>query len=289
MIPNMNKKYLWLLFPVFLFFLLITFTGKKKESQSNYKTYKQISHNSNPASAPQLGAPTATPSTAFTESKTETLWMNDFECQTIETCNTSYLLVKPNANQANGAKLKIDTQKKRQGQSSLKSFVPRGQFEGQGSTSKAMIARKGFQFKSGQTVSAQAYFYIPSSSKGRVTVMDFESSQQAGNPGIRIQLQEEGLIFNRDKLKIKPYTYKAPFAIPYDEWFLLRSEIKLGDQNNGALKIYVNDVLVMNETGATIKPDLNEYDTFQVGITARLKESYTLWTDNVEIQKISNF
>ncbi|MCD4760679.1 hypothetical protein K8R42_02155 [bacterium] len=210
-------------------------------------------------------------------------WSNSFECENIKSCDVSYTLVKPDTEKSEGAKLLITKDKQYAGKYSLYSYVPSAKFEGIGSTSKAMVAQKEFIFTSGNTIIAEAWFYIPSSSKGRVTVMDFENSEKIGNPGIRFQLQEDMVIFNRDKIKIKPYTFESATNIPYDEWFLMRVELILGDENNGQVKILINNAVVMNEKGATISQTIKNYDTFQVGITARLDNPYTMWTDEVSV------
>jgi hypothetical protein len=172
---------------------------------------------------------------------------------------------------------------------SLYSYVPEAKFEGLklglsfGRTSKAMVARTGFTFTHGDNVVAEAWLYLPASSKGRVTVMDFESSEKMGNPGIRFQIQENAVIFNRDKIKIKPHTYEALVDIPYDEWYLMRVELTLGDEDNGQVRLYINDEVAMDERGATISQDIKSYDTFQVGLTARTDDPYSMWTDDVSV------
>ena len=63
----------------------------------------------------------------------------------------------------------------------------------------------------------------------------------------------------------------------------MRVELILGDENNGQVKILINNAVVMNEKGATISQTIKNYDTFQVGITARLDNPYTMWTDEVSV------
>jgi len=106
-------------------------------------------------------------------------WSNDFECTSIKSCDISYLTVKPDAKKKGGAKLSIAKNRKYDGDSSLHSYVPMAKFEGKGFTSKAMIARKEFTFLHGDNIVAEEWLYIPSSSKGRVTLMDIETSKKS--------------------------------------------------------------------------------------------------------------
>jgi len=63
----------------------------------------------------------------------------------------------------------------------------------------------------------------------------------------------------------------------------MRIDIVLGDEENGRVKIFVNDIVVMDERGATISESIRNYDTFQAGITARTDNPYEMWIDKISI------
>lgn len=115
-----------------------------------------------------------------------------------------------------------------------------------------------------------------------VFIADFESANAniGQNPGVRIQLDDGMIRVERGKIGYDDPWYGTEDAqVLQGEWNALRVELTPGDEDSGAIKVYLNGNLIIEETGATmITQDVlagtgitlegGEIDRVQVGLTA---------------------
>lgn len=200
-----------------------------------------------------------------------------------------YVILKPNKGEPGGATLRISTATKHGGRTSLHCWVPNSTSEtiySEGRTNKAMVAYKGMAYGWRDTVITTMWLYIPSGSTGKVKVVDIESSNARGNPGVRFELEDNQVIFNRDKIGIWPGIIGAYARIPKNRWFQFRTELTIGKGTAGRIKAIVDGTTVLDARTTTIIDSIPFYDTVQVGITGRWDRTYELLMDDVSISKI---
>ena len=189
--------------------------------------------------------------------------------------------VKPNGWQPGGAAIGTSILHASEGTRSLQCYVPDADPEStarEGATSKSHLGYKDIQYTRDQVVTVSADFYIPAASSGRVTLFDIEDNRRAGNPGIRIQVEEGRVTYNPDKLGLP--IIRGPATIPKEQWFELRVELLISDTRDGRVRIWVEEALVLEEDTQTLLVQMLGYTSIQGGITARLETEYELFMDN---------
>lgn len=195
-----------------------------------------------------------------------------------------YADVKPNSGAPRGARISTTKKHAAEGEWALRCEVPYPDPVSsamQGPTSKSMVGYKRTEYTRDQIITVSADLYIPSSSRGRVTVIDIEDNRSR-NRGVRFQLEDMRVGFNPDKLGQRPIWY--PTRIPKDKWFNLTVELTLGHGPLGHVRIWIDQKSVLDRSATTIGANMRGYTTVQAGITSRLERPYLLYMDNFAIR-----
>jgi len=133
-----------------------------------------------------------------------------------------------------------------------------------GDASKAGVANNKMSLAEGETVSIEANYFIPrEESLNQLFIMDLEETILIGaGPGIRLRLvgvegyldvernkMGEGTISQSDKTKI---------TFPRNQWVSVRLEVKLSQKKKGWIKVYQDDVLIIeSDNERTLPIDLS--------------------------------
>lgn len=230
---------------------------------------------------PSPGTPVDLPPGAVFASSFE--WAFD-SVRDAQTHGWNYEQVKPNGGQPGGAHIETAVGLATDGTRALHCYVPNADPASsarEGATSKSSLGYTKSRYTKGDIVTIAADFYIPSSSRGRVTIFDLEDNTTAGNAGLRFQLEDGRVTYNPDKIGYS--VIKRPATIPKDRWFPVTVEVTPGDRSSGHVRMWVDDSLVLDEQTPTVRSDFSAYTSVQAGITARLDTTFELYMDNFGI------
>jgi len=89
----------------------------------------------------------------------------------------------------------------------------------------------------------------------------------------------------------------SEISFPRDEWVHIEWEVLLSQKDNGTVRVWQNDQLIISKDNhRTLPSDLlyfqqgtkGQYSSCEIGITANSSEnSCSLWVDDVQIEKIN--
>lgn len=193
--------------------------------------------------------------------------------------------------------IKLDTSNCLSGSQSLHFF---GNKTENNLLSKCSYAFHKFAFWEGQTVSASANYLIPSDADlPWLFLLDLEERAVIGaGPGIRVFIADDnalGLNFKYLQPNIFQSDSEAVY-VPRNVWFNLRMEVFLSQKNDGWVKVYQNDTLVIDAPNVqTLPTDIlysqqgtkGMYNSVEFGLTANpTNESLHLFLDDVEVSLV---
>ena len=119
-----------------------------------------------------------------------------------------------------------------------------------------------------------AWYYI---AEGNPTgLMDLECEFISESPGIRLLLNDqleprvEMKWGNKTTFRVSP---NLGTKLPRNQWFKLRLNLAVTDNNNGIVQLYVNNQLVIDGRGQTLFSTDGFYNRLQVGVTANTANS----------------
>lgn len=106
------------------------------------------------------------------------------------------------------------------------------------------------------TITLEAGIYIPEGAPNDgIVIADFESANASTgtNPGTRIYLSDGYLRVDRSKIGIAETWDSTPLVqIDTGQWHDIRVELTPGAEENGGIRVFVDGLLVLQETGTTI-------------------------------------
>lgn len=258
-------------------------TSRTVGSTQTYEEVATLPYMLDPASSPSDPPPPSDPPAG------NVIFTSDFEWAYNSPTDArahgwAYEDVKNNGRQPGGAMISTSTAVAASGGRALKCEVPDldpSTVSAEGATQKSMLGYKGtgLPVGRGKVITLAAQYYIPSSSTGRITIFDVEDNQN-GNIGCRFQIEDGRVTFNRDKLRISPYTFKEYATIPKNRWFEAKVELTPGEGTAGHVRFWIDGNLVMDVHTDTIVPQITSYTTIQAGITARLDTAYLMYMDD---------
>ncbi|MFK7921252.1 MAG: hypothetical protein AB8H47_04810 [Bacteroidia bacterium] len=168
--------------------------------------------------------------------------------------------------------------------------------------SKSAIAHNRLIFRAAETVEFSGWFYIEGTADlDYVFLVDLEEDIPIGaGPGIRIALEDSVgyIVLERNKLLEKTLYQDAnnKVAFPRDEWVEIKMEVLLAQGDEGTIKIWQNDQLLIDVVDTPSLPSdkltvlqgtHNFYHSLQVGITANAQaNACVMYVDDIEIKVI---
>ena len=116
-------------------------------------------------------------------------------------------------------------------------------------------------------------------------LVDFECSFILNYPGIRVLLDEMGVPRVELKWGNKPtYRTLTSDSVPSGDWFRLTVNIKLSAGNDGIVRLWIDDALVIDEIGQTLPVSVAVYNNVEIGITANpLGSDAVIYVDDLYI------
>ena len=166
--------------------------------------------------------------------------------------------------------------------------------------SKSDIANNKLAFDEGKTFYGSTWFYLEGNqSLDYIFLFDIEESVSIGaGPGVRVALRFEDeqayIVLERNKLVaeqtlVQSQQSQVPF--PRDQWVHFEIELLLKRNKKGAVKIWQDDLLLIEESNVRTMPkdkilfiqgSKGIYNSIQVGITANSSENNAvLYVDDV--------
>ncbi|MBN4071045.1 heparin lyase I family protein [Crocinitomix catalasitica] len=163
--------------------------------------------------------------------------------------------------------------------------------------SKASISKQKMAFWEGETVSLEAWYYlVGTESLDWIVLMDLEEQAVIGaGPGMRLILVDNHLAIDHKFPNNNLYQdFESGIDFPRDQWVNIRFETKLSQKKKGYVKIYQDDVLVLEGSNRKTMPsDLlyatqgtkGIYQSIEFGITANsFEREATLYVDDVKAE-----
>ena len=192
--------------------------------------------------------------------------------------------------------IELNNQNPHSGTNCLKIFAAKGII------SKSDIANNKMAYWENDTVQMSAWFYIEDTNKlNYLFLFDIEEAVAIGaGPGIRVAIDDEGyLLIERNKYGEKTLRQADDRKIkfPRNQWVHLKLEIDLQQKDEGYIKLWQNDTLLINvENTQTLPKDKlyfiqgtkGMYQSVQIGVTATTSDfDVTMYIDDIEIKKIN--
>lgn len=166
--------------------------------------------------------------------------------------------------------------------------------------SKSDIANNKLAFDEGKTFYASTWFYLEGTqSLSYIFLFDIEESVMIGaGPGVRVALKFENglgyLVLERNKLvneQTIAQNSESQMAFPRNQWVHFEMELFMKRNKKGAVKIWQDDQLVIEESNIRTMPkdkavflqgSKGIYNSIQIGITANSHEGAAiLYIDDV--------
>lgn len=138
--------------------------------------------------------------------------------------------------------------------------------KGQTSITKTSLDNELLFFFKGELVTTEVVFLIEEGSP--TGLYDIESAYIVGGPGLRV-LFDNLTPYVELKWGDKPTYYQASprTSLKLNEWYKIKTEYLLSD-TNGTVKLWINDNLVINQTGQTLPTPDAVYTRIGFGIPA---------------------
>lgn len=192
--------------------------------------------------------------------------------------------------------ISIDSLNAHSGTQSLKFYANNSS---KSDASKCSVAKQKMAFWNDETVRITAWYYLQGTEDHEwLFLMDLEEQVAIGaGPGMRIamvdnKLRVEYKFFENDVLQ----NPNEEINFPRDKWVKITFETKLSQNNNGSVKLYQDELLIIDRSEIrTLPNDLlyaqqgtkGMYSSVELGITANSQDNeLTLWVDDVLIEKV---
>ena len=147
--------------------------------------------------------------------------------------------------------------------------------------SKCDLMKQDMVFNEGETVYFRAWYYLIGDGENLFLFDLEEPAPVSSSPGIRLTLSTEERWLQVERGKLEKSTLRQTkgeeIAFPTEQWVKVEFEVKLSRKKKGAVKLWQDDVLVVEEEGVQTMPkDIlyftqgtsGIYQNIQVGITA---------------------
>ncbi len=153
-------------------------------------------------------------------------------------------------------------------------------------TCKASISSPLVYFVYGDDFWYQAYYFAEDSLP--FTVMDLECEWIKQHAGIRLCINEKGQLEAELKSLDKPrfrQSANSPVAFPMGRWVKVQTQIHLSNENDGHVKIWQDDNLIVDANGVTLPLRSAIYGSLEVGISAHSygSKQARLWVDDIQV------
>ncbi|NOZ48018.1 MAG: hypothetical protein GXO79_14760 [Chlorobi bacterium] len=192
--------------------------------------------------------------------------------------------------------IEIDTNNAHSGNNCLKIFATKG------TISKSDIANNKMAFWENDIVQISAWFYLQGTDDlNYVFLFDIEENAVIGaSPGIRIAIDDNDcLLIERNKYgePTIQQTNEKKISFPRNQWVELKIEIDLKQKDEGYIKLWQDDVLLINATNIETLPKdklyfiqgtKGMYQSIQIGVTATTSDSdVIMFLDDIEIKVVN--
>ncbi len=164
--------------------------------------------------------------------------------------------------------------------------------------SKASIAKQNMAFWANEILVVEGWYFIAGNdSADWLFLLDLEEQTAIGaGPGMRLamvdgSLRVEHKYNNPDILQLN----STPVPMPRNQWVHIRFETKLSQKKKGYVKVWQDDVLIIDQNNwKTLPKDVlyfqqgtkGMYSSIEFGITANTHDSdMEVWVDDIQIMK----
>ena len=153
-------------------------------------------------------------------------------------------------------------------------------------TCKASISSPLVYFAHGDDFWYQAYYYAEDSLP--FTLMDLECEWIKQHAGIRLCITESGHLEAELKSLDKPrfrQSADAAVVFPMRQWVKVQTQIHLSHDNEGHVKIWQDDKLIVDAKGVTLPLRSAIYSSLEIGISAHSygSKQAKLWVDDIRV------
>jgi Polysaccharide lyase len=151
-------------------------------------------------------------------------------------------------------------------------------------TCKASISSPLVYFANGDDFWYQAYYFAEESLP--FTLMDLECEWIKQHAGIRLCITEKGHLEAELKSLDKP-RFRQPsdsaVVFPLVKWVKVKTHIHLSNDNEGHVKIWQDDKLIVDASGVTLPLRSAIYSSLEIGISAHSygSKQAKLWVDDI--------
>ena len=151
-------------------------------------------------------------------------------------------------------------------------------------TCKASISSPLVYFTYGDDFWYQAYYYAEDSLP--FTLMDLECEWIKQHAGIRLCITEEGHLEAELKSLDKPrfrQSSDGAVVFPMGQWVKVQTHIHLSNDNEGHVRIWQDDKLIVDASGVTLPIRSAIYSSLEIGISAHSygSKQAKLWVDDI--------
>ncbi len=165
--------------------------------------------------------------------------------------------------------------------------------------SKCIINKQKMAFWEGEIVSISAWYYLEGEESAEwLFIMDLEENTAIGaGPGMRLAIVDDKIRVEHKFLNpdIKQ-TEGQEIDFPRNQWVNIRFETLLSKKEKGWVKVYQDDVLIIEQDNWKTQPtDIlygvqgtkGIYSNIEFGLTANTKEStLRMWVDDIDVKLI---
>ena len=153
-------------------------------------------------------------------------------------------------------------------------------------TCKASISSPLVYFAHGDDFWYQAYYYAEDSLP--FTLMDLECEWIKQHAGIRLCITEKGHLEAELKSLDKPRFRQASdsaVVFPLGQWVKVQTHIHLSNDNEGHVKIWQDNKLIVDASGVTLPLRSAIYSSLEIGISAHSygSKQSKLWVDDMQV------
>jgi hypothetical protein len=156
-------------------------------------------------------------------------------------------------------------------------------------TAKASIETGLIHFVKGDTIYFSGWYYLERGMP--LGILDFESSYISESPGLRLLFDPSGRPRVELKWGLKP-TFQAQEGqrLRAGRWTNVRAEIRLSDESNGRVQVWLDNDKVIDGTGQTLPLAGMVLDRLEVGVTANTAGQTTgLYIDELRVSQTKFF
>ena len=155
-------------------------------------------------------------------------------------------------------------------------------------TCKASISSPLVYFAHGDDFWYRGYYFAEDSLP--FTLMDLECEWIKQHAGIRLCITEAGQLEAELKSLDKPRFRQSaaiPVTFPLGQWVKVQTHIHLSNENDGHVKIWQDDKLIVDASGVTLPLRSAIYSSLEIGISAHSygNKQAKLWIDDIEVSE----